>query len=153
MTDVMVYWKDYRPNAATNANEPLHWHSNSAALGDLIAGDRLWVVTSGKSLNHEQERAGFLVAVWVVERVIGPELIRFYTKRLGRSDAFNASMCAGHVPALLQHTACENGGAKAEPKAEQARCFSHDAETFRLELRRPLQGRAGCATLATVSIL
>ncbi len=45
----------------------LHWHSNSAALGDLIAGDRLWVVTSGKSLNHEQEWAGFLVAVWVVE--------------------------------------------------------------------------------------
>ena len=70
MTDVMVYCRDHQPNAAANAKEPLHWHSNSAALGDLIAGDRLWVVTSGKSLNHEQERAGFLVAVWVVERVI-----------------------------------------------------------------------------------
>ena len=70
MTDVMVYCKDHQPNAAANAIDPLHWHSNSATLSDLIAGDRLWVVTSGKSLNHEQERAGFLVAVWVVERVI-----------------------------------------------------------------------------------
>jgi len=69
MTDVMVYWKDY-DRQSNGSEQPLHWHSNSPALGDLVSRDRLWVVTSGKRLNQVEERAGFLVAVWVVEDVI-----------------------------------------------------------------------------------
>ena len=67
MTDVLTYWRDYRKNAS----EPVAgWHSNSQLLGKLRPGDRMWLGTSGKSLGQEAEQAGFLVAVWQVERVI-----------------------------------------------------------------------------------
>lgn len=70
MTDVMVYWKDYRPEQREHMDGPFYWHSNSPALRDLLPGDRLWVVTSGKSLNQEPEQAGFLIAVWCVQQVV-----------------------------------------------------------------------------------
>jgi len=47
MTDVLVYWKDYQPGQIQGTD--LHWHSNQQVFGDLLPGDRLWVVTSGKS--------------------------------------------------------------------------------------------------------
>jgi hypothetical protein len=68
MTDVLVYWKDYQPKTARGAC--LHWHSNHRMFGDLLPGDRLWVVTSGKSLGHEDENAGYLVALWPVAHVM-----------------------------------------------------------------------------------
>jgi len=65
MTNVLIYWRDYRKNAT----QPVAgWHSNSQLLGKLAPGDRLWLVTSGKALQHEAEQAGFLVAVWQVEK-------------------------------------------------------------------------------------
>ena len=64
MTNVLIYWRDYRKNAA---GQYAGWHSNSQLLGRLRPGDRLWLVTSGKALQHEAEQAGFLVAVWQVE--------------------------------------------------------------------------------------
>ena len=65
MTNVLIYWRDYRKNAT----QPVAgWHSNSQLLGKLVPGDRLWLVTSGKALQHEAEQAGFLVAVWQVEK-------------------------------------------------------------------------------------
>ena len=36
--------------AAWKAGHPLRWHSSHRVLGDLVLGDRLWVVTSGKAL-------------------------------------------------------------------------------------------------------
>jgi hypothetical protein len=68
MTDVLVYWKDYQPEKARS--ECLHWHSNHRVFGDLLPGDRLWVVTSGKSLGRDDQSAGYLVAVWPVARVM-----------------------------------------------------------------------------------
>jgi len=67
MADVLIYWRDYRKNAA---GPVLGWHSNSQLLGKLLPGDRLWLVTSGKSLGHEAEQAGFLVAVWQVAEAV-----------------------------------------------------------------------------------
>ncbi len=67
MTDVLVYWRDYRKNAT---GPVAGWHSNSQLLAKLHPGDRLWLVTSGKSLGHEAEQAGFLVAVWQVQEVV-----------------------------------------------------------------------------------
>ena len=65
MTDVLIYWRDYRKNAT---GQYAGWHSNSQLLGKLLPGDRLWMVTSGKAIRHEAEQAGFLVAVWQVEK-------------------------------------------------------------------------------------
>lgn len=67
MTDVLIYWRDYRKNSA---GPVVGWHSNSQLLGKLLPGDRLCLVTSGKSLGHEAEQAGFLVAVWQVAAAV-----------------------------------------------------------------------------------
>jgi len=64
MTDVLVYWRDYRKNTARADGQ--RWHSNARVFGDLVPGDRLWLVTSGKNLGQEAQQAGFLVAVWQV---------------------------------------------------------------------------------------
>jgi len=67
MTDVLLYWRDYRKNTEMPMTA---WHSNAMLLGELHPGDRLWFVTSGKNLRHEAEQAGFLVAVWQVNQVV-----------------------------------------------------------------------------------
>lgn len=67
MTDVLIYWRDYRKNAA---GQYAGWHSNSQLLSKLLPGDRMWMVTSGKALQHEAEQAGFLVAVWQVAEAV-----------------------------------------------------------------------------------
>ena len=68
MTDVLVYAKDFEAPAA--AFPPLLWHSNATVFGNLVAGDRLWVVTSGKAINREPTSAAYLVAVWQVSEVV-----------------------------------------------------------------------------------
>jgi hypothetical protein len=67
MTDVLVYWRDFRKNQAQG--DALRWHSNARIFGELMPGDRLWLVTSGEALKHEAAQAGFLVAVWPVAQV------------------------------------------------------------------------------------
>jgi hypothetical protein len=67
MTDVLVYDKDYRLKQAPGGAP--RWHSNHRVFADLLAGDRLWVVTSGKCLGREDEGAGYLVAVWPLAQV------------------------------------------------------------------------------------
>jgi hypothetical protein len=67
MTDVLVYDKDYRPGESRS--ESLRWHSNHRLFIDLLPGDRLWVVTSGKALEREDLNAGYLVAMWPVAQV------------------------------------------------------------------------------------
>lgn len=68
MTDVLVYDKDYRFQKAKGG--VLKWHSNHRVFADLLPGDRLWVVTSGKSLGREEESAGYLVATWTIQQVV-----------------------------------------------------------------------------------
>jgi hypothetical protein len=67
MTDVLLYWRDYRKNAEGQVTA---WHSNAKLLAELLPGDRLWFVTSGKNLRQDAEQAGFLVAVWQVQEVV-----------------------------------------------------------------------------------
>ena len=71
MTNVLLYWRDYKRNWAKQfAGERTYfWHSNAKILGDLQPGDQLWMVTSGANLGHEARQAGFLVAIWTVEEV------------------------------------------------------------------------------------
>jgi hypothetical protein len=60
MTDVLIYWRDSRKNTA----KPVAgWRSNSQLLRKLMSGDRLWLVTSAKTIQVEAEQTGFLVAV------------------------------------------------------------------------------------------
>lgn len=68
MTDVLVYDKDYRFHKAEGGC--LKWHSNHRVFADLLPGDRLWVVTSGKSLGRNDESAGYLVAMWPIQKII-----------------------------------------------------------------------------------
>jgi hypothetical protein len=68
MTDLLVYWPDYPINRA--AGHACQWHSNHRVFADLLPGDRLWVITSGKSLGREDESAGYVVAVWPVAEVV-----------------------------------------------------------------------------------
>lgn len=72
MTNVLIYWRDYRQNWVRQfaGEQAYYWHSSAKVLGDLGPGDRLWMVTSGKCLRQEAEQAGFLVAVWQVEQVV-----------------------------------------------------------------------------------
>ncbi len=67
MTEVLVYWRDFRKNQGQG--DALRWHSNARIFGELMPGDRLWLVTSGEALKHEAAQAGFLVAVWQVAQV------------------------------------------------------------------------------------
>lgn len=69
MADVLVYWRDFKKNLDETAGD-FRWHSNARLFADLHAGDRLWMVTSGKNLGHKAEQAGFLVAVWRVRETI-----------------------------------------------------------------------------------
>jgi hypothetical protein len=75
VTDVLIYWRDYRQNWVRQfaGDHALVWHSNARLFEDLTAGDRLWLVTCGKNLagaSEEAPQAGFLVGVWQVQRVI-----------------------------------------------------------------------------------
>lgn len=67
MTDVLVYDKEYRHHESQS--EQLCWHSNHRVFADLVPGDRLWVVTSGKALEHEDKSGGYLVAMWPVAQI------------------------------------------------------------------------------------
>lgn len=71
MSDVLIYWRDYRQNWVRQfaGERAYYWHLNAKLLGELQPGDRLWFVTSGKNLREEAEQAGFLVAVWQVQEV------------------------------------------------------------------------------------
>jgi hypothetical protein len=68
MTDVLIYWPDYRARTATG--DALRWHSNHRVFTNLLPEDRLWVITSGKCLGLENENAGYVIAVWPVAQVV-----------------------------------------------------------------------------------
>lgn len=72
MADVLVYWRDYARNEAKDlANHRAHlWHSSARCIAELLPGDQMWMITSGKAITHEVEQAAFLVGTWVVCEVI-----------------------------------------------------------------------------------
>ena len=57
MTDVLIYWRDYRKNAE---RPTWAWNTNARLLANLRPGDRLWFVTSGKNLRQSPDQAAFL---------------------------------------------------------------------------------------------
>ena len=69
MTDILLYWRDYKRNWSEQfAGGCLYyWHTNATKMLELNSGDRLWLVTSGKNIGHE---AGFLVGIWQVREVV-----------------------------------------------------------------------------------
>lgn len=72
MTDILLYWRDYRRNRARMNTEEraFEWHSNARLVGELKRGDRLWMVTSGEKIGNQAKQAGFLVGIWTVDQVI-----------------------------------------------------------------------------------
>jgi hypothetical protein len=72
MTDVLLYWRDYKRNWNCRfTGEHTHrWHSNAKLLETLKPGDHLWLVTSGANVGHEIKQAGFLVAIWTVKEAV-----------------------------------------------------------------------------------
>ena len=69
MTDVLIYWRDYKQNwiRQFDGERAYYWHSNARLLGQLEQGDHLWLATSGANVGHEVKQAGFLVAIWTVK--------------------------------------------------------------------------------------
>ena len=74
MTDVLIYWRDYRQNWVYQLVEErsFYWHTNARLFEEATPGDRLWFVTAGKNIAHvdmNAQQAGFLVGVWQVAKV------------------------------------------------------------------------------------
>ena len=69
MTDVLIYWRDYKQNWIRQfaGERAYYWHSNAKLLGEVEPGDHLWLVTSVANVAHEVKQAGFLVAIWTVK--------------------------------------------------------------------------------------
>lgn len=75
MTNVLIYWRDYRQNWVRQfaGEHALYWHSQARLFEGLAPGDRLWLVTAGKNVGpvgREAPQAGFLVGVWQVWEVL-----------------------------------------------------------------------------------
>jgi len=72
MTDILLYWRDYKKNWGNQSNEEhtYYWHTNAKKMLELQAGDKLWLVTCGKNVGSEVVQAGFLVGIWQVKDVM-----------------------------------------------------------------------------------
>jgi hypothetical protein len=72
VTDVLIYWRDYKQNWIRQlaVDRAYYWHSNAKLLGKLEPGDHLWLVTSGANVGHGVKHAGFLVAIWTVREAV-----------------------------------------------------------------------------------
>ena len=68
MADALVYRPDYSKSPANE--DAARWHSNHRIFSDLLPGDRLWVMTSGKNLGLPDQSAGYLVGMWPVAAII-----------------------------------------------------------------------------------
>jgi len=72
MADVLIYWRDYAANWAYqfSGDRAFFWHSSAKCVAELLPGDRMWMVASGKGLRRVAEQVAFLVGVWAVREVI-----------------------------------------------------------------------------------
>ena len=59
MPDVLIYWRDYAANWAYQlaGDRAFYWHSSAKCVAELLPGDRMWMVTSGKGLRDDAEQA------------------------------------------------------------------------------------------------
>jgi hypothetical protein len=116
MIDILVYWKDYQPEQARS--ETLQWHSNHRVFQELLPGDRLWVVTSGKRVGRDDASAGYLVAVWPVAQVIqNPDDDPAYPARKYQHRVLVNAVEALHLdsPVLVDHVIRAAGSAQDVP--------------------------------------
>lgn len=72
MTDLLLYWRDYRRNQADGGGGTplLRWHSSSRLMSSLQPDDRLWLATAAGHLGLAPSAAGLLVEVWRVIAVL-----------------------------------------------------------------------------------
>ncbi len=72
MTDLLLYWRDYRRNRAEGGESPLvrQWHSSSRLMALLHPDDRLWLVASAGRLGLAPTTSGWLVEVWRMTSVV-----------------------------------------------------------------------------------
>lgn len=144
MADVLIYWRDYRQNWARQfaGERASYWHSGAKMLGDLEAGDHLWLVTSGASLRHDARHAAFLVAIWRVHQVVGnpgddpaypQENYRF---RIVADDEESISFSE---PVLVDHILRPEGQDKAVPIGR----FLQGPRKLNEQKRRSLRAAAG----------
>src|SRR5262245_17729068 len=72
MTNILIYWRDYKQNWVRQfaRDRGTLWHSNAKVLANLVPGDRLWMVTSGANVGSDAKQAGFLVSIWNVREVV-----------------------------------------------------------------------------------
>jgi hypothetical protein len=72
MTDILLYWRDYKKNWAEQPSGEYgyYWHTNANKMLELHPGDKLWLITSGKNVSGEAIHAGFLVGIWQVREVV-----------------------------------------------------------------------------------
>jgi len=118
MTNVLIYWRDYKQNWIRQfAGERAHyWHSNAKLLGELEPGDHLWLVTSGANVGHEVKQAGFLVAIWTVKKAgINPGNDSKYPRDdyRFRVAADRAESMAFEDPVVVDHILRPHGRDKA----------------------------------------
>lgn len=64
----LIYWRDYEPNILDGRTDG--WYSNSRTMAGVQPGERLWLVTAGRNIDHEDRAAAFLVAVWTADLVL-----------------------------------------------------------------------------------
>ena len=113
MTDILVYWTDYRPEQF--CGDTLRWHSNHRVFKALFPGDRLWVVTSGKRVGQDDASAGYLIAVWPVAQVVqNPDDDPEYPARKYQHRVLVNAVDAIHLdpPVLVDHVIRAAGAAQ-----------------------------------------
>ena len=113
MTNILIYWRDYKRNLPKQVSR---WHSNAKLIGELQPGDALWMVTSGANLRQEAKQAGFLVAIWKVKEVAeNPDDDSAYQKEdyCFRVIADNSESISFDEPVLVDHILRSPGRDKA----------------------------------------
>lgn len=72
MTDLLLYWRDYRRNQTDGGKgvTSRRWHSSSRLMSSLQPDDRLWLAAAAGKLGLVPPSAGHLVEVWRVRAVL-----------------------------------------------------------------------------------
>lgn len=72
MTNLLLYWRDYRRNRREADQDAMlrRWHSRARLTATLQPDDRLWLVAAAGRLGLVPPSAGHLVEVWRVTAVV-----------------------------------------------------------------------------------
>ena len=118
LSDVLIYWRDYKQNWVYEGigERAWYWHSNAKLVGDLLPGDRVWLVASGRNLRREPQQAAFVVAVWQVRAVVlNPDVDRAYPAHEYRFRIVGDETASIRLdePVLIDHLVRPQGHDKA----------------------------------------